>query len=175
MSEYLNIVSDKVKNHLKQLVVKAKLEDSEESLELMAKAWVEKLESYKNQVENRELLEVDKFEKDDERGALLITYSGSLLCVGPLENGVRKVGYTSIGLRTDVPEGAIEEHSEIAGDVSVDEAVSFKKGPIKKSSSIYKIAVVKKSLDKTKQIELLDDVTQILTDDFIEVNKTIVI
>ncbi len=174
MSEYLNTLSDKVKNHLNQLVITANLQDNPDSLELMAKAWTEKLESYTNQVDSNEMIEVEKLDKIDDRGALLITYSGSLLCLGPIENDKRKVGYTSIGLRTDVPESAVEENSELSSDVLVDSAVTFNKGPIKKSSSIFKIAVVKESLEVTQQIALLADVTQVLTDDFVEVNKTII-
>lgn len=174
MSEHLNSLSDKVKNHIKQLVISANLPSNPESLELMAKAWKEKLDSYTKQVENSDMLEEETFKLEDERGALLMTYSGSLLCLGPLEDGVRKVGYTSIGLRTDVPESAIENRSEIKNDIKVDNAVDFIVGPIKKSSSIYKIAVVSENLDATIQLKLLGDVTQALTDDFIEVNKTIV-
>lgn len=174
MSSYLNTLSDKVKGHLAQLVINAGLQDREDSLEIMAKAWIEKLDSFNNQVENRDMEELKEFNKLDERGALLITYSGSLICLGPLEDKYRKVGYTSIGLRTDVPENAVEKKSELLVDVEVDKAAEFITGPIKKSSAIYKIAVVNENLEAKEQIALLADVTQVLTDDFVEVNKTII-
>jgi hypothetical protein len=51
----------------------------------------------------------------------------------------------------------------------------FTKGPIQKSSPIFKVAVPPEELEPEEQLELLTDVTQVITEDFVEVNKTIVI
>ena len=104
-----------------------------------------------------------------------MTYSGSLITVGPIGDNGRKVEYTSVGLRTDVPESAEAEGSVISTDVSIGDSVEFLVGPIKKSSPVYKIAVVKEEMPLEEEEELLSDVTQILMDEFVEVNKTLII
>ena len=104
-----------------------------------------------------------------------MTYSGSLLTIGPIADDGRNVEYASVGLRTDVPESAEKEGSVISSDISVGGVVEFLVGPIKKSSPVYKIAVVKDEMPIEEEEELLSDVTQILMDDFVEVNKTLII
>jgi hypothetical protein len=118
--------------------------------------------------------EVDSFGSDEERGALLLTYSGSILTLGPLEEDVRNVEYVSIGLRQDVPESASNPESALAEDIIVDEIASFRKGPIQKSSAIYKIAVASEELEPEEEAEMLSEATEILTDEFVEINKTII-
>lgn len=49
----------------------------------------------------------------------------------------------------------------------------FSVGPITKSSPVYKIAVVKEEMRPEKDEELLSEVTQILSEGFTEINKTI--
>jgi hypothetical protein len=73
-----------------------------------------------------------------------------------------------------VPETAETDDTDLAGDVGIDESAMFTNGPIKKSSPIFKIAVIVEEMDEEEQEELLAEVTQMLTDDFIEVNKTII-
>ena len=53
--------------------------------------------------------------------------------------------------------------------------VDFLVVPIKKSSPVYKIAVVRDEMPIEEEEELLSDVTQILMDEFVEVNKTLII
>ena len=105
---------------------------------------------------------------------LFIT-SGSLLSIGPIGDDGRKVEYASVGLRTDVPESAEKEGSVISSNILVGGQVDFLIGPIKKSSPVYKIAVVSEEMPMEEEEELLSDVTQVLMDEFIEVNKTLII
>ena len=117
--------------------------------------------------------EVEFLERADERGALVMTYSGSLLKIGPLLEGGRKVEYASIGLRKDVPELASKEGSELETDVEVDADVRFSVGPIRKSSPVFTIAVLNEELSPDEQEEKLAQATQLLTREFVEVNKTL--
>jgi hypothetical protein len=173
MGEYLDQVPENIRDHVKRLVKTAGLPDSEESLEAMARGWLEKKQSFEEQVGSRGMEEVDYLERDDERGCLVMTYSGSLLNVGPLTEDVRKAEYTSIGVRQDVPEAASKEDSRLASDIRADEEVLFSSGPIKQSSPVFKIAVPKEELEAEEQEELLSQVTQVLAEEFVEVNKTI--
>ena len=166
---------DGIKNHLTALVRTAGLDDSEETLEALASAWTEKLNSFQAETSMLGMEEIDRIEKDDPQGVLAMTYSGSLLNIGPELDGSRKVQYASIGLRKDVPETAEKGSSILASDVELDEKVVFSTGPIKSSSPVFKIAIVKGVTDPKKQVETIDQATQILTEDFVEANKTVII
>ncbi|HDQ15284.1 MAG TPA: hypothetical protein ENN41_10785 [Sediminispirochaeta sp.] len=167
-------ISEKIREHIKQLVRTAGLPDNEESIEILEEGWQEKLETFEREVEERNMELSEEFDAEDERGALLMTYSGSLISVGPLTSKGRSVEYHSIGIRKDVPETAEASETELADDVEVDSVVMFSNGPIKKSSPIYKIAVIVEEMDEEEQTELLAEVTQVLSEDFIEVNKTLI-
>lgn len=167
-------ISEKIKQHIRQLVKTAGLPDSDESFERLEEGWQEKLEAFERQVEERNMELSEEFAADDDRGALLMTYSGSLLSVGPRSEEGRFVEYRSIGIRKDVPETAETDGTDLADDVGIDEGAIFTNGPIKKSSPIFKIAVIVEEMEDEEQEELLSEVTQMLTDDFIEVNKTII-
>ena len=119
--------------------------------------------------------EVDYLEMDDNRGCLIMTYSGSLLNIGPLVEGVRKAEYASIGLRQDVPETAANDDSRLGEDIRIDGEVAFAVGPIKQSSPVFKIAVPMEDMEAEEQEELLSQVTQLLAEEFVEVNKTIML
>ena len=175
MEEYFAKVSEEVQNHLKQLVGTVNLSEGEDALEILAKGWLEKEESFMSQITERNLEEASDFSVEEPRGGLLMTYSGSLLTIGPIGENGRKVEYASVGLRTDVPESAEKEGSVISSDISVGGVVDFLVGPIKKSSPVYKIAVVRDEMPLDEEEELLSDVTQVLMDEFIEVNKTLII
>ncbi len=171
----LDQVSEKVQNHIRQLIKTSGLLDSEESIEAIAQGWLEKKASFEEQVEERNMEEVECLAGDDQKGCLLMTYSGSLLNIGPLVDGVRKAEYASIGMRQDVPESAEEENSRLDGNIELDNSVTFSRGPIKKGSPIFKIAVPAENMEAEEQEELLSEVTRLLTEDFVEVNKTIIL
>jgi hypothetical protein len=142
---------------------------------MISQAWLEKKETFERRIEQFNMEETDNFEKEDENAALMMTYSGSILSIGPVVDGVRKVEYSSIGMRKDVPESASDESSTLSRDVQLDDEVVFDKGPIRKSSPIFKIALFTEELDSEEQEEKLSDATQMLTEDFVQVNKTVII
>ena len=161
-----------VQTHIKNLVKTAKLDDNDESLELLSGGWLDKQQSFYEQTKKREMEEVDEFNIDDPRGALLMTYSGSLINIGPEQNDFRDVEYFSIGLRNDVPESAAEEESVLGSSISKGASVMFEKGPILKSSPVYSIAVVREEMEPEAEAGLLDEVTMLIAEDFAEINKT---
>ncbi len=136
MEEYFANVSEEVQNHLKQIVGTINLAEGEDALEILAKGWLEKEESFMSQISERNMEELDDFQVEEPRGGLIMTYSGSLLTIGPIGDNGRKVEYASVGLRTDVPETAEKEGSVISSDISVGGLVEFLVGPIKKSSPV---------------------------------------
>ncbi len=172
--ETFNTLSDLIQNHIKQIAKTSGLPDGEETLEALAAAWVEKKQCFEDGVSENNLDEVDFYAKDTEKGALVLTYSGSLITIGPLMDGVRRAEYTSIGLRTDVPSSAVAENSVLSGDIEKDAVVAFEKGPIQQSSPIFKIAISTEDLGTEEEEALLTQVTQDITEEFVEVNKTII-
>jgi hypothetical protein len=173
MGEMLDKIPEKVRDHIRSIAAGSGLPEGEEAVETIAGAWLEKKEIFEKQIAESGMEEVDELPHDSENGALLMTYSGSLLTIGPLEDDLRRVEYRSIGLRQDVPESAEMEESKLKEDVAVDEVASFDPGPIKQSSAIFKIAVPKEELSPEEESELLASLTQVVTQEFIDVNKTV--
>ena len=174
MGEYLNQIPEPIQEHIRQITKTSGLGDGDDAVETIAQAWLEKKEIFEKRVEENNLEEADSFEADDPQGALLLTYSGSLVSVGPLVDGSRNVEYASIGLREDVPERAANDESKLAGEVTIDSVAEFDPGPIKKSSAILIIAAPKEPRAPEADEQLLSNVTQVLAEDFVEVNKTII-
>jgi hypothetical protein len=173
MGEYLDQVPAEVRDHVRQITKTSGLPNTEESVEMIARGWLEKKELFESQVSEMNMEEVEAVERYDEQGCLAMTYSGSLLNIGPVRDEGRNVQYASIGLRQDVPETAAKEGSSLASDVRVGEPVSFSEGPIQSSSPIFKIAITSGDLDVEEQEEQITKATLILTEEFVEVNKNL--
>jgi len=174
MGSNFDSLDDFIREHIRQMVKPSGLSEGEESLEALATAWLEKKKAFEETVAGSEMEEVQLFAAEEEHGALVMTYSGSLLNIGPLVGGERHCEYAPIGLRKDVPESAVEETSELEGDVETDSVAKFKKGPVRKTSPILKIARFTKKYAPDVEETKLADITQVLTGDFVEVNKTVV-
>jgi len=174
MGDNYNAVASQVQDHLKNLVKTAGLPDNEESLELLAEGWLEKQSSFHEQTKANNMEEVDVLELEDGRGALIMTYSGSLLTIRPETDEGRLAEYVSIGMRQDVPESLKREGSALAADVRKDSVVEFDVGPILKSSPVYGIAVATEEMTIEDEEELLGQMTMMLAEDFVEVNKTLI-
>ncbi len=174
MGEHTDAVLPAIREHLKKLAKTAGLEDNEESLELLAGSWLEKQSAFHEQTKQNEMEETDLLELESGRGALILTYSGSLLTIGPQTEEGRLVEYASIGLRQDVPEFIRTQQSVIKANVMKDSPVEFEEGPIKISSPVFAIALASEELDEEAETELLGQVTLMIAEDFVEVNKTLI-
>ena len=171
MGEYLDKIPAEVQDHIRQITRTSGLPDTDDSVEMIAKGWIEKRELFEKRVARMKMGEVDSLEREDPQGCLAMTFSGSLLAIGPLREDGRRVQYASIGLREDVPEMAVKEGSRLAADVQVGEPARFSPGPIQSSSPLFKIAVTASDVDLEEQEERISRATQILTEEFVEVNK----
>lgn len=167
-------LAPEVQGHIKNLVKTAKLENNDESLEMLSEGWLDKQQSFFEQTKQKEMEETDNLNIDDSRGALIMTYSGSLINIGPEQNDFRQAQYYSIGLRNDVPGSAEEEFSVLGSNIEKGRSVEFEKGPILKSSPVFAIAVVKEEMEPEAEEELLDEVTMIIAEDFAAINKTMI-
>ncbi len=174
MGEFLDKIPEHIQDHIREITKTTGLPPGEESVEKIAKGWLEKKQVFEEKIADLDMEEVDFLTSDDERAALAITYSGSLVNIGPIVDGVRNAGYISIGLRNDVPDAAVKEGSKLAKDVAVDDRIEFIIGPVKNTSAIFKIAVLTGSLTAIEQEEKINEATLLIQEEFVEVNKTII-
>jgi hypothetical protein len=174
MGEILDQLPPEIQTHVKGITKSAGLPDEEASYEKIAQGWLDKKKIFEEQITEQQMVEVDSLAMDDEKGAVALTFSGSLVLIGPIIDGVRKSGYNSIGIRKNVPDSMIQENSKLAADVSVNSPILFDVGPVKSTSSIFKIAICEEDLEALEQEEKISEVTVIMTNEFVDVNKQLV-
>ncbi|MFW5684331.1 MAG: hypothetical protein ACOC1I_05720 [Spirochaetota bacterium] len=174
MGGYLDQVPARIHDHIREITKTSGMPDTDESVEEIARAWLEKKEIFEASTSDMKMEEALELAADDDRGALMLTYSGSLVTLGPLVDGTRRAEYASIGLRQDVPDSAENDEAVLAGDVAIDGPVAFTEGPFKKSSPIFRIAILPAGEDPEEDQEQLSSATQIITERFVEVNRTLV-
>jgi len=172
--EAFNSLSPFIQSHVKNIAKTSGLPVTDDTYELIATAWLEKKQAFERIIEDNDMVEVESFQADDPKGAIALTYSGSLLNIGPLSDGKRKCEYTSIGIRSDVPASASDDESSLSGELKIDSAASFLAGPVKASSPLFKIAVAREILDQEDEMALLGDVSKTIAGDFAKVNKTLI-
>jgi len=174
MGEYLDQIPERLRSHIEEITRTSGLPESEESVEQIAEAWLEKKRTFEEKIVSLNMEEIESFGPDDPRGALVMTYSGSLVLVGPLVDDSRKAQYISIGLRKDVPDIVDKKGSKLGKDVSLDETVEFEAGPVRSTSQVFKIAVLTEDLPALEQEQKISEATQVIAEQFVEVNRTII-
>ncbi|MDF1568389.1 MAG: hypothetical protein RQ801_03095 [Spirochaetaceae bacterium] len=160
-----------IQNHLRMIRESSGLPDDDDSLELLARGWREKESAFIEQVGTMGMEAADEA-TDLRRGFLALTQSGSLVAVGPDNNGARRAVYVSIDRRRDVPARAESEDARISGEVAKGKEIIFDKGPVKQSSAVYLLALLPSALALTDQNEKLDEATLALTKEFQAVDET---
>ena len=157
--------------HLKGLIKTINMPDNEESLEMLSANWIEKEQMFREQTRSLGMVEGVFFGKEDPRGALLLTYSGSLVTIGTLSGEARWVEYASIKLRSDVPGIVKSDKVKLLNDVHVDSCAEFDPGPIKKTSEIFTIACCPEDVSLTEQEKRVKEATIFLTNGFVKINR----
>jgi hypothetical protein len=174
MGDLMNQLPPEIQVHIKGITKSAGLSDDEESYERMAKGWLDKKKIFEEQIAEQNMIEIETLGIEDSKGAVALTYSGSLVLIGPLVDGFRKAAYNSIGIRKNVPDSMVQENSKLSSEVAVSSPIEFEVGPVKSTSSIFKIAVCKDDLDAIEQEEKISEVTVIMTNEFVNVNKDLI-
>jgi nucleoid DNA-binding protein len=173
MEKDFNALPESIKQHLKSITETSGLPDTPESLAKITGNWFEKKSMFEAQVNSLDMIEISTFEKDDKRGALMLTHSGSLISIGPLRNDTRWVEYSSIKLRSDVPDILVKDDAKIAADTGVDKILEFSDGPLKSTSLLLKLAVCKDDVGIEDQDMRIREATVFLTNSFIKINRSI--
>jgi nucleoid DNA-binding protein len=175
MTEHVRGLDASTRSHLEGLLRSSGLPETEESLEEMARVWFEKKAMFEGQVKALGMLSLERFAAEDSRGALLLTWSGSLLSAGPLESGRagRRTEYASIELRTDVPHLAMSERGTFVSDLVRGEPATLRGGPVASTSALLTIAACDPAVPAAEQEKRLREATIFLTNGFVRINRTV--
>jgi nucleoid DNA-binding protein len=149
--------------------------------EKLAANWRGKFELFESQVKLLGMEDVLSLEEGDGRGFLAMTYSGSILSVGPAQAeessrglpGSRWVEYVPIKLRLDVPEIASGYGALIVGAASRGASLRFDGGPVKSTSAVYRIAACAAEVDPDEQDRRIREAAIFLTHGFIKMNRSL--
>ena len=171
MGECFDRLPEAVRAHVRGLVGPAGLQDAEGGEELLAEGWLEKQQAFEHHTSHQGMVTVESYSKNELTGALVMTYSGSILSLGPIVDGERDVAYASIAVRRDVPQMLVKQDAELAGDVTVGNSAHFVDGPVLKTSPVYTIAVFDQTLSPESEKAALVELTQVLTERFVDINK----
>ncbi len=175
MPEYTSRLTTAIRAHLTGLIRSSGLPETEESLEQMARVWFEKKAMFEGQVKSLDMRELERFPADDPRGALLLTWSGSLLSVGPrkADAGGRSMEYASIDLRIDVPHLAKADRGDLEGDIAPGEIARLRGGPIAHTSPLLSVVACDPSVAPEEQEKRIREATIFLTNGFIHLNRRV--
>ena len=141
----------------------------------MAAVWKRKAALFADQAQSVYMDLVDGVTENDPRGALVLTYSGSLLSIGPDTEKTlgRWLEYSSIKLRTDVPDVVADHGISIIGGIRVGEPVEIHGSRIKKTSPAYAVAVCPKNLPEEEQDKRIRESTIFITNGFMKYNRSV--
>ncbi len=165
----------KIQRHLEELLKTSGLPVNDESLSKLASIWITKEFMFDSQVKALDMIETGSFSPDSPDGAVLYTYSGSLITLSPSTDGSRTIEYYSIRLRQDVPGIVIIKDTNITQAVSPDSSAFFTKGPIQKTSAVFKIMTFDKDISPEEEDRRIRQATIFLTNAFVKINRTVIL
>lgn len=162
-----------VQRHL--AAIAADLEDlpEETAMERLVTAWREKRALYEEQTVAVGMTPTRKIDDDDRRGVLLLTWSGSLIALGPAADDGRSLHYVRIGPRSDGPESVSDPHVQVDGAIECDKPVRFTAGPISRSSEVLEIAVFDTDTTPADQHERLRQAMIFLANGFVHAQRSL--
>ncbi len=175
MEQAFTALPGHIQEHLREIMRSSGLPENEESLEDISRNWIDKRNLFEAQIKSLDMTETGMFAADDPRGALALTYSGSLISLGPPRDGQRWMEYYSIKLRADVPEMLKTAEAKIKADTGTDNILEFETGVIKSTSALFKIAVCRDGVGPEEQEMRLHEAVLFLTNGFVRINKSLTI
>lgn len=138
-----------------------------------ARIWKKKYDLFTAQIATIGMLLVSSIEANDSRGAILLTYSGSLISLGPAKQGKRWLEYASIKFRNDVPDFVRGSAVVLTNGATENKTAAFEGCAITQSSALYCIAVCPEGTKDKDQDERIREATIYLTNGFVKLNRTI--
>ncbi len=165
---------ERVRRHLRSMTEGSGLPRTDASLEAIAENWAEKRAMFESQTKLLGMERADLFAEGEKRGVVFISYSGSLVAIGPAgEDGGRWFEYASIKLRNDVPPLVREEGVTVEGPIEPGRPARFGSCSIKHSSDVLLMAVCPESLGRAEEDRRLREASVFLTNGFVKLNRTL--
>jgi nucleoid DNA-binding protein len=175
MGKSFDSLPEQIQTHLRELIHASGIADNEESLEDVSRNWMEKKNLFDGQIKSLDMMETGIFAADNPSGALALTYSGSLISIGPLRGRDRRIEYYSLKLRADVPELLKNPAGRISADTGKDTILEFEEGPIKSTSALFTMAVFPEGVRPEEQETRLHEAVVFLTHCFVKINRSLAI
>lgn len=162
-----------VQRHL--AAIAADMDDlpEERAMELLVEAWLAKRALYEEQTLAVGMKPVQRIDADDGRGVLLLTWSGSLIALGPATDDGRSLHYVRIGPRSDGPESVSDPQVLVDGAIERDKPIRFASGPISRSSEVLEIAVFDVDTTPADQHERLRQAMIFLSNGFVHAQRSL--
>ena len=161
-----------VQAHLINLIKGSALPDTPKFRSRLAGIWDKKCTLFEQQINYLDMELAESLDADDIRAMIILTYSGSIVSIGPLKE-TRDVEYASIHLRADVPKSVVVAETNLDGEIALNKPVCFSSGAIKKTSPAFMIAVCDSSLSDEVQSERIREAMIYLTNGFLKINQSI--
>jgi nucleoid DNA-binding protein len=171
MGMVLAQLPDKIQKHLAGILAGTEMPKDDQSLEILAQNWIGKKGTFDTMIKSFAMHEEGSLAAADARAMLLLTYSGSLIGIGPERGEGRWMEYASIKLRHNVPEIVAVEKTGIKDTIAVDATANFTEGKIKSTSAIFKIAVCDPVVDLNEQEKRVREAMIFLTNAFAKLNR----
>lgn len=139
------------------------------TFDMIKDLWLKKDKLFSDQIALLAMDEVDHLDRDEERGILLLTYSGSLISMGCGKE--RSMEYASIKLRGDVPDIIKAEKVSLSSPLDKGAAATFDGGQVQNTSSLYKIVVCREGVSVEEQEKRVREATIFITNSFVHLNR----
>jgi len=171
----LTDLPEPIQEHIRTLAANFQKSQDEDFVEVLATVWSKKAQLFLDQTKNVDMQVVDHLDMDEHRGLLLLTYSGSLLSVAPLYAGAkgRWMEYSSIKLRTDVPDIVFENDGNLGSPAQQGHIVKIQGKRLRQTSNLYYIAVCDHKVPLEEQEKRVRESTIFLTNGFMKYNRTL--
>ena len=164
-------IPEQIEAHLTK-ILEASTDDwsrEEGALEKLKTLWLKKDMLFDEQIALLGMEKVDALDRNDPRGMLLLTFSGSLVSLGyGLE---RWMEYASIKMRNDVPDIIRCDRTSLAEPLYTGKSAGFTAGPLKKTSALFKIVVCREDVSPAEQDKRIREATVFLTNSFVHMNR----
>ncbi len=164
---------EEIQQQLDSLLPETGLVPGEAAREQLAAVWQEKFNLFTGQINNLGMEFVSELPAEDQRGAILLTYSGSLISLGTLRDSKRWLEYASIKFRVDVPDLIHGNAVTLEGPLQQGRDAVFSGCAIKKSSSLFRIAVCPLQTPLEEQELRIREATIFLTNGFVHINRSL--
>jgi nucleoid DNA-binding protein len=166
-------ITERVERHLRAVAESSGLPPGEESFKRITDNWLEKRRMFAEQTRLLGMEVTGELGAEDPRGAIMLTYSGSLITLGRTGTEGRWFEYASIKLRNDVPGFVKAEGVSVRPPVKTDEPATFSDCPIERSSDILLIAVCPEGVPAAEEETRLREASVFLTNGFVKLNRTL--